>query len=100
MRTFSLELQPGKPESRRRVETQLLHFDGRRWNGYTYQWNDQQTDADLVDGAGAERTWNVADSGAPGGKREKTWHYPSRAQCATLPHLLERLHAGLRPPAA
>jgi putative heme-binding domain-containing protein len=83
VRTFSLELQPGKPESRRRVETQLLHFDGRRWNGYTYQWNDQQTDADLVDGAGAERTWTIADSGAPGGKREKTWHYPSRAQCAT-----------------
>ncbi len=83
VRTFSLELEPGKPSTRKRVETQLLHFDGRWWNGYTYQWNDEQTDADLVDAAGSERAWSVPDLRATGGKRERIWHYPSRAQCVT-----------------
>ncbi len=32
----------------RRVETQLLHFDGETWNGYSYRWNDAQSDAELV----------------------------------------------------
>ena len=65
------------------VETQLLHYDGRRWNGYTYRWNAEKTDAELVPGSGATATFTVADPGAPGGKREQVWNFPSRAQCAT-----------------
>ncbi|MBT5170598.1 MAG: hypothetical protein HOI15_11050 [Opitutales bacterium] len=30
-----------------RIETQILHFDGY-WKGYSYQWNDDQSDAQLV----------------------------------------------------
>lgn len=39
-KTLSLELQRGEPASRRRIETQILHFDGMEWAPYTYQWND------------------------------------------------------------
>src|SRR5262249_10042502 len=47
-RTLSLEKHRGQPSSRQPVETQLLHFDGRAWNPYTFRWNAAQTDADLV----------------------------------------------------
>jgi uncharacterized repeat protein (TIGR03806 family) len=74
-RTFRLEGVP--------VETQLLTFDGRRWNGYTYKWNEQRTDAELVPAGGAAATILGADASAPDGRRERVWQYPSRAQCAT-----------------
>jgi putative heme-binding domain-containing protein len=80
-KTISLEMVRGKPESRRRLETQVLLHDGREWYGYTYQWNDQQTDATLVGPAGGERTFTIPDPEAPGGKRQQTWRFPSRAEC-------------------
>jgi putative heme-binding domain-containing protein len=82
-RTVSLELERGNPASRRRLETQLLHYDGDDWKGYTYQWNDEQTDATLVPAAGADRMVTVTDPEAPGGKRLQKWHYLSRAECVT-----------------
>ncbi len=82
-RTVSIEMERGKAESRRRLETQLLHFDGTAWHGYSYAWNDEQTDATLVSSTGADRALTVIDDEAPGGKRKQTWHYPSRAECMT-----------------
>ena len=76
-------MKSGHPESRRRLETQVLHFDGQDWRGYTYAWNDAQTDADLVAAEGMDRTLVVDDPRAPGGRREQTWHFPSRAECLT-----------------
>ncbi|HJT75787.1 MAG TPA: PQQ-dependent sugar dehydrogenase, partial [Gemmataceae bacterium] len=82
-RTVSLEMERGNPRSRRRLETQVLHFDGTVWHGYSYRWNDEQTDATLVPAAGADRTLTVIDAQAPGGKRKQTWHYPGRSECLT-----------------
>jgi uncharacterized repeat protein (TIGR03806 family) len=82
-KTLSLELERGNPRSRRRLETQILHFDGVNWNGYTYAWNDDQTDATLVPAGGQDRTITVSDPKAPGKKREQRWHYPSRGECMT-----------------
>jgi putative heme-binding domain-containing protein len=81
-KTLSLEMERGKPESRRRIETQVLHYDGRDWQGYTYAWNDDQTDAALVASGGAEKALTVVDALAPGGKREQRWTYSARAACA------------------
>ncbi|MEQ1830629.1 MAG: hypothetical protein ABL921_32050, partial [Pirellula sp.] len=39
-----------------KIETQLLHFDGRLWHGYSYVWNEEQTDAELAPAAGIELT--------------------------------------------
>src|SRR5262249_1721885 len=47
VRTISLDT--------RRLETQLLHFDGLDWHAYTFAWRDDQTDADLVAPDGSER---------------------------------------------
>jgi putative heme-binding domain-containing protein len=82
-RTVSLEMEAGNAKSRRRLETQLLHYDGIAWHGYSYRWNDEQTDAALVPATGEDRALTVVDAKAPGGRRKQTWHYPSRAECIT-----------------
>ena len=58
----------------RRVETQLLHYDGVDWRGYTYAWRDDQSDGDLVPPDGDER--EVSD-----GKSLRVWQFHSRSQC-------------------
>lgn len=52
------------------VETRLFmrHADGT-WAGYTYEWDDAETDATLLPAAKSKQV---------GGQ---TWYYPSRAQC-------------------
>ncbi len=80
-KTLSLEMQHGQPSSRRRIETQLLHFDGIDWQTYTYQWNDDQSDAVLLATAGAERSFDIVDADAPGRKRQQTWRFSGRAEC-------------------
>jgi len=82
-KTLSLEMERGNPRSRRRLETQILHYDGTNWRGYTYAWNDEQTDAVLVGDKGLDRTFTVTDAKAPGGKRVQRWHFPSRTECLT-----------------
>jgi putative heme-binding domain-containing protein len=60
----------------RRVETQLLHYDGIDWRGYSFAWRDDQADAVLVDADGAEKEVRPAD-----GAGTRTWQFPSRTQC-------------------
>jgi putative heme-binding domain-containing protein len=73
----------------RRVETQLLHYDGLDWRAYTYAWRDDQTDADLVPADGAEeeisadgrassRKPDVSDTATP---QKRLWQFASRTQC-------------------
>ncbi len=54
----------------KRIETRLFmrHMDGT-WAGYTYEWNDDQSDAVLLPSSKAK----------PVGTQ--TWNYPSRSQC-------------------
>jgi uncharacterized repeat protein (TIGR03806 family) len=87
VKTFAMEMNHGQPASRRRLETRLLHLEQDHWRGYTYLWNDQQTDAELIPARGLDRVLTVGDPQAPGGKRQQTWHFPSRAEC-TLCHTM------------
>ena len=80
VKTFSLEMEAGNPASARRIETRLFTKQMGQWAGYSYLWNDAQTDAALVDSAGADREYIIRDAA---GKRVRTWHYPSRAECMT-----------------
>lgn len=80
-KTLSLEMVHGQPDTARKVETQLLHFDGRDWHGYTYAWNDAGTDAELILAEGEERTLVVQDDRLPGGQRIHQWAYAGRRQC-------------------
>jgi putative heme-binding domain-containing protein len=80
-RTLTLEMERGQPSSRRRIETQLMHFEGQTWNAYTFRWNSAQTDADLVPSEGTNDLFTVRDAAAPGGRREIPWRFVSRAEC-------------------
>lgn len=60
----------------RPVETQLLHFDGETWNGYSYQWKKDGSDAELVGPGGGEV--EVPAAGWKGGSR---YRIASRAEC-------------------
>jgi uncharacterized repeat protein (TIGR03806 family) len=79
VKTFALELEAGKPASRRRLETRLLTRQQGQWYGYSYIWNDAQTDAELVPAAGRDHAYTIQDPQRPGGRQ--TWHYPSRTEC-------------------
>lgn len=57
------------------VETRLLaRFDDGAWVGYSYAWNEQQTDAVIVP---SERTQVTFDTGL----RSVNWTFPSRRDC-------------------
>ena len=81
LRTVSMEMTAGQPKTARRIETQLLHFDGLAQRAYTYRWNEAQTEAALVDKDGAEDILKVIDPSAPGGRREQRWRFHARAEC-------------------
>ena len=88
VKTLTLDVLTAKGNVETRVETQLLHHDGEDWRGYSYAWRDDQSDADLVPAAGAEKVFAVAAGGtvekgkwSPVGAREQAWTFHSRAQC-------------------
>jgi glucose/arabinose dehydrogenase len=80
-KTFSMRMREDEPQSERRLETQLLHFDGRHWHGYSYAWNEAGTDAELVAAEGKSLPLEIADPRAPGGRREQTWRFLGRNEC-------------------
>ncbi|MBW3596544.1 MAG: PQQ-dependent sugar dehydrogenase [Planctomycetes bacterium] len=82
-KTISMEVEQGDPATLRRLETQILHFDGVEWRGYTYLWNDEQTDAVLAPAEGAALALTVADPAAPGGLHKHSWRFHSRTECLT-----------------
>lgn len=102
VKTFALDMKVGDPSSRRRLETRLLQhrkmpgnddeYGAQYWFGYTYVWNDEQTDAELLEPGGLDRPYVVEDPAAAGGRRELTWRFPSRAEC-TLCHTMAAKYA-------
>ncbi|MBX3444796.1 MAG: PQQ-dependent sugar dehydrogenase [Planctomyces sp.] len=79
MKTLCLPPEADQPPLR--IETQLLHFDGRQWRGYAFRWNDDQSDADLVPAEGDETILSVADPATESGRRTLHWTFASRSQC-------------------
>jgi putative heme-binding domain-containing protein len=69
------------PRMSPRVETQLLHFDGEDWHGYSYAWRDDGTDADLVPPDGAEKVFTVTHDKQRDWTHEQVWTFHSRTQC-------------------
>lgn len=80
-KTYSLESERGKTESKKRIETQVLHLQKDRWIPYTYRWRDDESDAELVAANGDERLITVQDSAFDGGNRVQRWRFNSRSEC-------------------
>lgn len=81
VKTFSLDIAQGDQSRPRRIETRLLVLQDGQWNGYTYAWNEDQTDAVLVAAAGLDKPFPVA-AGPAGAAVQQTWRFPSRTECA------------------
>ncbi len=59
------------------IETRLLMRDSQdTWSGYSYAWNESQTDAELLPDSlrGVERTYQNQ-------KSSQHWYFPSRSEC-------------------
>lgn len=80
-KTVSIEMTKGQPSSLRRLETQILHREADSWRPYTFAWNDDQTDAELVPSAGFSRLLSIQDASAPEGLREQTYRFAARSEC-------------------
>lgn len=81
VKSFSFDFEAGNPVSKRYIETRIFLKQHDQWRGYTYRWNDQQTDAFLVRPEGTDSTYQIKDVKAPGGIRKQVWHFPSRDEC-------------------
>jgi uncharacterized repeat protein (TIGR03806 family) len=90
VKTFSLD--------NRRLETRLLvaervggteEYGDQVWNGYTYIWNADQTDAELAPSKGADASYSIQVGNE---MRIQKWHFPSRAEC-TMCHTVTAKYA-------
>jgi uncharacterized repeat protein (TIGR03806 family) len=79
IKNFALPLDERTPTtSAQRIETRLLYRKNSQWNGFSYEWNTAQTDAQLLPDA---KSRNFVITAADGQPFSYTWQYPSRNQC-------------------
>ena len=84
VKSFAIDDVEGDPSTRRWIETRFMLKEQGEWAGYSYEWNDEQTDAELVEAAGKDRGFRIrtADLAAgTDGTKTQQWHYPSRTEC-------------------
>ena len=75
---FEIALFEGDPHTTHRLETRVFVNERAGWAGYTYRWNEAQTDAELLT-TGASEILTIRD--IQGRPRQQTWDYPSRTDC-------------------
>ena len=75
---FELDIVEDGLTKRKRLETRIIYKTPGFWYGTTYRWNDQQTDAILVNSGGESEEFTI-----PGkdGLTKLTYNYPSRREC-------------------
>ncbi len=84
VKSFAIDAVEGDPATRRWIETRFMLKEQGEWAGYSYEWNDDQTDAVLVESPGKDRDFTIRTTDLdrnPDGVRTQTWHYPSRTEC-------------------
>ncbi|MCC6763670.1 MAG: PQQ-dependent sugar dehydrogenase [Deltaproteobacteria bacterium] len=78
VKEFVYETDRGDPASTRALETRFLVRRASGWRGFSYQWNEAQTEAYLLDN-GTVVTFPVSDPQS--GASEHTHVFPSRSDC-------------------
>ncbi|HMP72559.1 MAG TPA: PQQ-dependent sugar dehydrogenase [Kiritimatiellia bacterium] len=86
---FDLELTNGIPASSRRIETRFLVRTETGAYGLSYRWNEDQTDAELIDEAGLSVPVTVFENEQP---ITFNWRFPSRSECLSC-HTPQAGHA-------
>jgi len=75
---FDMEMQRGNPQSKKRIETRLFVKNETGAYGVSYRWNENGTEATLVEDGGENFTLNITENDVP---VPQTWRIPSRAEC-------------------
>jgi hypothetical protein len=76
IKEFAIETSPGNGATRTIMETRFLVNTGNTtWDGFSYQWRADGSDADLLPDAATTVDWTLDDG------TTHTHSYPSRAQC-------------------
>jgi hypothetical protein len=91
IKEFALETTAGNPATRRAIETRFLVRDAAGWQGFTYRWRANGSDADLQTDGEVTYDWPMDDG---------TTHrhfYPSRSQCLSCHEGSYGPLLGLRP---
>ncbi|NIP92873.1 MAG: hypothetical protein GWO24_05180, partial [Akkermansiaceae bacterium] len=79
---LDLELERGNPATARRIETRILVKNDHGIYGVSYRWNESETEAYLVEDAGADLIVEVDTDPGPGQSlQEQILRIPSRAEC-------------------
>jgi uncharacterized repeat protein (TIGR03806 family) len=79
VKNFYLESELGNPATKKIIETRFLvrHALREQWDGYSYLWNEEQTDAVLLEGSYTRQfTIQAGDS-----SYIQNYYYPSRSDC-------------------
>ena len=71
---FDIETTRGVPATRRKLETRILVKTATDSYGLSYQWREDQSDADLVPENGVSAL-------IPSSSPAQTWRFPARAEC-------------------
>jgi uncharacterized repeat protein (TIGR03806 family) len=79
VKNFFLPRDRRDSEALRIVETRLLVRRETGWSGYSYEWNDEESDAYLL--TNTRHTREVALIEGDGTSGSQTWVYPSRQDC-------------------
>lgn len=77
IKEFAVEVTPGDPTSRRAVETRFLVRGAGGWQGFSYQWRSDGSDADLLNDGQFTKTWPLSNGAT------YTHLYPSRSMCTS-----------------
>ena len=80
IKNFTIDTVTGSPASRIFIETRVMVRQNGVWNGCSFRWRKDQSDADLVGGAlGESEEMVFTIKGADGSPRRKTWLFPGRS---------------------
>lgn len=77
---FDLEMETGRPESRRKLETRFLVKTADGAYGVTYRWPEGGRDAFLVNPGGWDEYLTIQEGN---NTRRQLWRYPSHLECMT-----------------
>lgn len=82
VKNFSLEFVRGEPTSRQLVETRFMvkNGDKEEWSGFSYQWNEDATEAYLLKES-QYTTFFIVDSTIPEGYADQRYFYPGPGDC-------------------
>ena len=92
---FNLDVLSNSIPTTRKIETRVLVRTDTGVYGATYQWRDDQSDADLVPAGGSNSAFWVNRGGT---NHLQTWHFPAQSECTTCHNSLAGFSLGFNTP--